>query len=329
MRVLYVTAYPTALSETYIRTEIEWMQRQGVDVVMLAREEHPAPHPNTVPADKIMIGERLLGRAIERFRPDIVHAHWVVALHGQLNALARAGVPATVRGHAFEVTPDMMEPLLAADAVKRVWLFPHFASDYPHAKVAPLTSCYDSSLFTPGDARRPRRVLRIAAGVTSKRLETMLAIAARCPEVPFTIATTRAYEASYPDLLRLAAPDNVEMRVNITRDEARTLMHESSIYLTTLPNHRFGMPVAVVEAMGSGMFPLLPDVRGAREYIGAAGAVYEPTVDEAAARVRAAVAWSEETWAAAHAVSVAEAQRFRADAVLPAVLAEWCRLSGR
>jgi hypothetical protein len=328
VRALYVTAYPTALSESYIRTEIEWMQRQGVEVSMLAREDHPSPYASTVPKANIMMGENL-GRAIERFRPDIVHGHWAVALNDRgLQALVRHDIPATVRGHAFEVAPGTMRPLLACPAIKRIWIFPHFVADYPDPRVAPLTSCYDDAIHTPGSPTRRRRVLRVMAGLAAKRVEAFADIARLCPGVDFTLVMTRAHDPGYPDKIQRTAPPNLDVRVNAARETVRDLMHDSSIYLVTEPSHRFGMPVSIAEAMGSGMWPLLPDVPSAADYIGDAGRLFS-TIEEAAALVCEAVAWPAERWAAVHAAAVAQAARFRTDAVLPTVLDEWRRLAGQ
>jgi glycosyltransferase involved in cell wall biosynthesis len=327
VRALYVTAYPTALSESYIRTEIEWMQRQGVEVTMLAREDHPSPYASTVPAANIMKGENV-GRAIERFKPDIAHGHWAVSLDDRgLQALARHGVPTTVRGHAFEVAPGTMRPLLAAEAVKRIWVFPHFVADYPSPKVAPLTCCYDNTIYTPGSPARRRRVLRVMAGLASKRVEAFADIARLCPGIDFTLVMTRAHDPGYPEKIQRTAPPNLDVRVNLAREAVRDLMLDSSIYLVTEPSHRFGMPVSIAEAMGSGMWPLLPNVPSAADYIGDAGRCFS-TVEEAAALVREAVTWPIERWADVHAAAVAQAQRFRADAVLPPVLEEWRQLAG-
>lgn len=300
------------------------MQSRGVDVVFLERLAHKATAPLASPVARGVP----LAAAVARFRPDVVHVHWLFTAEARTHELRAVGLPVTVRGHSFDYSVARAEAIAAIPSVKRVWLFPHLAAQVAHPKVAPLTSCFPPT-FTPGPPARPRAVLRVIAGVDRKGLEQLIAASKLCPEVPFTIITTRALapDEDFPERLTAAAPPNMRVLVNLQREEIVTEMHRHSIYAHTKPPHAFGMPVGVGEALASGLHTLVPDVPGAADYVGPAGRTFrEPA--ELAALIHEAVAWSDEAQAAAHARAVAQAERFRADAVLSTVLEEWRRLSG-
>ncbi len=327
MRVLYAINFPAALSESYVRAELEWMQRQGVDVCIVAHETHTAPYPNTVEPDKILVGKSITA-AIHAFKPDIVHAHWLVMLQRKhMPFLSGVRVPITIRGHAFDALPDNMASMANVKAVKRIWLFPHFMNDYPHPKMSALPVGYDP-LTMPAPAsppRGPRRVLRTMAGLPQKRIENMLEIARLCPDVPFTLimTSTPPPDDYYPPKIKDEAPPNVEVLFDLQREEVLAQLHRSSIYLMTPPDHRFGMPISIAEAMGSGLWPLVPNLPGIKDYVGDAGSVYD-SVEDAAWRIRnAAFSWDEGVWSVMRLKSLAQAEQFHADRVFSVILNEW------
>ena len=322
MRVLYVTYHPDALSESYIRSEVEWMQRQGIEIAMLAHAPHEVTYRNTV--RQVWLGTSLQ-EGLRRFRPDIVHVEWlfgVTWLHEQ--ELSRdIGVPVTVRGHSFDFAPERALRVASLPAVERVFLFPHFARVVEHAKVRSLTSCFPD-LFRPGKPDRPPFVLRAMAGVPHKNLETWLEIAALCPEVRFLLVLTRALppDADYPERIRSQSSKNVHIRLNVPREGMVDIMRRASIYFTTGASHPVGMPVSIAEALASGQWILAPDVPGMREYIGAAGRTYRDS-REAAELIREAWSFPEDRWTEIRTLAAEQAERFRADWVLGELLREW------
>ncbi len=100
-RVLYVlTQYPQ-LSETYIQNEIGAVQSE-FDVAIISLT--PADYPQeTFTPYKLLAALDDIQAEIARFRPHVIHTHW---LHKQLDTvvtLARSNsIPFTVRSHSFD-----------------------------------------------------------------------------------------------------------------------------------------------------------------------------------------------------------------------------------
>ncbi len=323
MNVLYLLFHPDALSESYIRTEVEWMQRQGVRVSILAHAPHTSTYPNTV--RDVQIGGTVES-AIERFEPDLIQVHWMLVVTWlYLDEIEKIQIPITVRGHSFDFTRKRAEQLAVLDSIRRIWLFPHFAAEVLHPKVRPLTCCYEGAIYTPGTPRRPGQVLRVAAGIPRKGIEEFIEIARACPGIKFVLAMTRALapDDAYPERIIASAPTNVEVRLNLQREELRSLMQESSIYLRgNGSRHAFGMPVSIAEALGCGLLVVAPDVPVARSYIGDAGRFYN-SVPEAVDIVKEALAWPDAAWQSARSASLARAELYRTDRVLPTILDQW------
>jgi glycosyltransferase involved in cell wall biosynthesis len=333
MRVLYVIGFQGALSESYVRTEIEWMQRQGIDVCTVSHEPQPlAAYPDTIPADKRLVG-RSITAAVARFQPDLIHAHWLVTLLQQKHRPFLDGlkVPITVRGHGFDSIRSNIAAIAGIPAVRRIWLFPHFMYDVQHPKLQALPVAYNNAIMTPGTAPPTSpRVLRVMAGLPQKRIENMLEIARLCPEIPFTLIMTQAPEPDYgyAATVRAAAPPNVEVLFDLPREEVLGHFQRSTIYLMTPPDHRFGMPISIAEAMGVGLWPLVPLLPGARAYIGHAGMTFD-SLGEAAALIKVAAGWEPHIKERYRVAAVEQAQQYSADVVLPTILDEWRQLTQR
>jgi hypothetical protein len=99
-RVMYLLADYPALSETYVRVEIDAVRRDH-DVAIVATMEPPVTyeghHPYVVERDVARTCE-----LVEEFRPDVLHSHWLVEARRVRAVARRTGVPFTVRTHSFD-----------------------------------------------------------------------------------------------------------------------------------------------------------------------------------------------------------------------------------
>jgi glycosyltransferase involved in cell wall biosynthesis len=327
VRILHAVWNYPQLSETYIAAEIAFALRAGADVRVWSTI---ARHPAHVAQCRVHRGT--LAAAIEDAAPDVVHFHYLVLAQGHLHEVP-PGVPVTVRGHSFDWSPALCRQVAAHPAVRRVYLFPHFAAlaaDVP--KVCALPVSYDSSLHVPSPAKDLRLVVRTAAGLPTKGLDDFFAAARLAPDHRFVLAAARCGGADeyLEGLARLGGkgPGKVEVLIDVPCREAAELVARAGIYLETHDprGHAFGMPVSMAEAWATGSHVLTPDVPAARAYASGTGALYRDP-EEAAWLIRETLSWDGPRWEASAAAALARARAFRDDAVLPALIADWTRLA--
>ena len=323
MRVLVAVWNYPQLSETYISAEIGFALGRGVDVRVWSTI---ARHPDHAPQCRVHRGT--LAAAIADFAPDVVHFHYLVNAVGHLDEVP-PGIPVTVRGHSFDWSPGLCWRVLTHPSVRRVYLFPHFASLTGDViKTRPLPVAYDSSLHLPRAGKDRRLVVRTAAGLPTKGLDDFFAVARLAPDHRFVLAVARCGGADdYVDELSRRGgkgPGKVEVLVDVPCRKAAELVAGAGIYLETHDplGHAFGMPVSMAEAWATGSHVLTPDVPAARAYAGGTGALYRDPA-EAARLVKETLAWGDGRWEGAARAALERARAFRDDAVLPALIADW------
>lgn len=322
MKALYVLwGYPH-LSESYIRNEIEWVTAQGVQVEVRCEWESFAPHPTDVPVHRRVPLEEV----IERFKPDLIQVHWLTYAARMLNRLWGFGLPVFIRGHSFDFSPSGAMELANDTAIARIFLFPHFADEVRHKKVVPLPACYPAALFKPSPLKDRQLVVRVATALLSKNLNLFFNLAKSLPQLRFTLAVVKSHgaPADMAHFIRLnrAMGSPVTMEYNLPREKISELLGRAGLYVHTHSNdhHRFGMPMGVVEALGSGCVTLVPQQRTPIPFDGAC----EMYTDElhASQILRETLGWRDR-WLEAQAETRRMAERLTCDQVLPSVLAEW------
>jgi len=327
MRVLCLSYHPSPLSESYMRTEIEWMLKQGVEVGVLGRAPHNSSYQS--PAKHVWTGEPL-AKIAEDFKPDVVHVHHMTTVERGYD-ISGLKIPVTIRAHSFDHSEERARRLCEYECVKKLWMFPHLAIEHP--KVEKLTSCFPPSVYYPATSEsrdpwmeRESRVIRAMAGIETKNITTWLEIASLCRGVKFLLIMSRAIPPDVPEKIMACKPPNVEVQVNVAREEVASLVRKSAIYLTNAPDHPFGMPASAIEAMASGLPVVAQQALGVVEYLGPAGYVYN-TPKDAAAIILDMMSFSSDEWEKARQASLMQAKKYTTDVVLPRVLQEWRRLS--
>jgi glycosyltransferase involved in cell wall biosynthesis len=330
LRVLYALWHYPQLTETYIRWEIECMQRWGVHVEVWSERESPAaPFVTDVP-----VHHGSLAAAIARTRPHLVHVHWLHSAVQYDGAIRKAGLPLTVRGHGFEVARRHVLALQRSPTVQAVYLFPHLARSFPGMdKVRPMTTAFNGDLFYPGPHKDRRLVVRTGPGLPTKDVQAFFDVARSCPDHRFVLVLARCNEHErFLDKVdaynrKLGSP--VELRINEPVEQVAALVREAGIYLHThglaVP---YGMPISIAEAMATGSYVIGRRCRASEAYIGNAGRVYGSAA-EAAQQIQRTAQWSDEQWQRAQRRAVERAYRHFADIrVLRPMLEDWLRIAG-
>lgn len=321
MRILIAVSNYPQLSETYVATEIAYLKRRGIPVEVWATHEEMPGVGNQVPVHR-----GTLAQAVQWFKPDLVHGHYLVFARNFAKALEGTDVPLTIRGHSFDFSPGRAIDTAQIARIRRVYLFPHFARLAPHEKIMPLPVAYDSARYIPADRKDPKKVLRLAAGKKGKGLEDVFRVAQCCSDYEFTLGTADVHDdPTFFDQLQALnkmSGGRVRLLRNLSWEDAAALTRESGIYLDTSDprGHPFGMPISVAEAMATGSLILMRESEGAMEY-GKSAAFYYGNPDEAAAIIKKAARtqdWKEP--------SIRQALDYKDDVVLSRLVEDWTRI---
>ncbi len=297
------------MSETYIQTEIEAL-RDCCDIKIIATKHAKLKASNHEPYRYEEKFSRICD-AIEEFRPDVLHTHWLhsVKLVGKLSR--KSGVPFTVRAHSFDSiwSEDLSAfrhvPLLSGFAhpshVRRavgfieddlclgVLTFPFARARLERAgfPAKKLVDCFPVVNFRRfydtrqnGDA-----IMNVGACISKKRMEDFVELAVRAPSFKFNL-----YALGY--------------NVNVLQDFARTRQspvcfvppleleampreykkHRWLVY-TAAKNGNVGWPMAIAEAQASGVGVCIANIRpDLRDYAGPS-AFYYNSLDEVLKRI--------------------------------------------
>ena len=289
-RVLYILRTFPALSETYIRTEIEALARDhAVRVVSFRHAE--VPYATTVPRHRLKRNWsiRLL---IRLWRPDVLHTHWLV----NVERVSRLGVPYTVRTHSFDVLgPSVAElaklaPRLNDELCLGVLAFPFARRKLERAGIRPekIHDCFpvvDYERFhdrsSNGDG-----VMNVGACLPKKRMEDFLELARRVDGVPFRLyAVGGESDEIRKRNHRLGSPVEVMAPIDPAKMAREFKRHRWLVYTACPRLKTVGWPLSVAEAQASGTGVCVPNIRpDMKDYVGDAGFLYD-SIDEVASLV--------------------------------------------
>ena len=325
MKVLYVLDTFPHLSESYKRTEIEWVKRQGVDVSVWSMLRTESPYPTDIPVT--YDSDEKIGEAVARFKPDLIHTHWLYTGIYAVDSLKEYKVPMTVRGHSFDHHADRVNYLLKSPCIRRIFMFPHFSSSFTDDRIKPMTAVYDPGLYSPGE-KDWKMVFRAATGRPGKDIESFFEIAAKLKrEFRFVLTVTKNKMMDYVGTLKtinesLGRP--VSMHVDLQHEEVANLSKKAGIYLRSHDPgaHPYGMPASVIEAMATGSFIVAREDKAARLLVEEAGEYFQRS-DQAVSIIASTAGWTLAKQEAVKEVSIKQAEQYRTDHVLPSLLSEW------
>jgi len=304
------------------------MRRRGVHVEVWSElAECSAPFQTDVP-----IHHGSLASTIAATRVDLVHVHWSHRAEHYADAVAAAGLPMTVRDHAFDLDPSLVRRLGRDGVAKRIYVFPHWLARLPRVgALRALPVGFSGDVYTPSASKDRQLVLRVGAALPTKDFDTFFHAAVHCPEHRFVLMVVLCQgEEAYVEALQRkneALGHPVELHVNVPTEDVAALMSRAGIYLHThglvTP---YGMPVSIAEAMATGAHVIGRRCPGAEAYLGDAGALYRDQ-DEAVRLLQETASWSDERWRMAHLRGVERAFEHYVDSrVWPALLEDWLEL---
>ncbi len=276
-RVLYLVREYPRLSETYIKAEIEALQSDyDIFVISLLRPEvtyrRHVPYEQT--GDLARIAE-IAGR----FRPHVLHAHYLITADAAAQVAARLRLPYTLRAHSFDALTRNL-PWTINEYCLGILTFPFTRPALEARGVPPdkIIDCYPVIDYARFHDRSPNAaaVLNLGACLPKKRFEDYIALARLMPGRRFDLYPVGHATKELVDLnAAQGSPVTICPTVQPEEMPAVYKQHGWLVYTACPKLGTVGWPVAVAEAQAAGLGVCLPNIRpDLAEYLGGAGFLY-------------------------------------------------------
>jgi hypothetical protein len=278
MRVMYLTHdYPQA-SEVYVEDELRFARSQGVDIAVWSMT--PAPLPEALPEGVELQVSGDVTALVKRFKPDVVHLHWLQWAKNVLDHFHSLRLPITVRAHT-DTTAERLALYCDHPAVKRIYLYPGQAEHF-NASHEKLTACPIGVLRPVADVPRQRNLVLRAASTNQRAQTFMIDVAERMPHFNFRLVLGDCRHVSAPANVaeirrRVADPlENLRVDWNVSKAGMAKLFNRAGIYLFTFPAGKPAkMPLSIAQSLAAGCYVLAPNQPALARMLGAAGDLYD------------------------------------------------------
>jgi hypothetical protein len=320
-RVMYILATYPQISQTYIRAELRALSRDS-DIKIVVDHPPNLPYEDHMPYEIISEEDGLL-RAIEEFRPDVIHTHYLHMVR-KIGPLAeKTGIPFTVRTHSFDVLASRVAQPGVQGLARKLARTRGLARFVPSARqramrfvnddhclgvlvfpfVRPLLEQYgarpdklvdcfpviDYAAFHDegpnGDA-----VMNVGAALPKKQMEDFIKLGSMNPEQTFNLYAL-GYDAPQLEEANRAAgsPINILEPVQPAGMPAEYKKHRWLVYTGSFELGTVGWPMAVAEAQAAGVGVCMPNLRpDVIDYVGAGGILYD-SIEEVSDVIRGPV----------------------------------------
>ncbi len=295
-RVAYVLHYYPQLSQTYIKNEIEALL-DDYDLSIIALKQPDLAYKNHQPFQSLA-DMRQVREAIEEFRPDVLHSHYL-ANADQIGQLAeQTGVPFTIRAHSFDTlkgrieqrVPTHLKAALASinsDYCLGVLCFPFTRGWLEQAGIRSdkLHDCWPVIAYDKfhNRAENGSAIMNVGACLPKKRMEDFVLLAQQDRSREFNLYCI-GYHSD--ELVRFNQEHGspVQMHEPLEPDEMPAVYkrHGWLVYTACPKLCTVGWPLAVAEAQAAGLGVCLPNIRpDITQYLGGAGFAYNSVAEAA------------------------------------------------
>ncbi|MFZ3033246.1 MAG: hypothetical protein WA138_04470 [Parvibaculum sp.] len=289
-RLLYVLVnYPT-LSQTYKDSEIGALHSDfEIEILTIGQSQakYRQHYPFSAPQNQ---GE--FETSIKRFKPDIVHGHYLHTADRLFAVSQIADCPFTLRTHSFDVlgpTPEQIKhyvKFLNTDRCLGILVFPFLANTLErlgvhHSKIVTDWPVVDLKRFHD-ESPNGKAIINTGACIPKKNMASFLELASRCPSRDFRLYPI-GYLTSQIESLNVSKGNPVKIFPTVEPYEMPSVYKQCEwlIYTANPQVPTIGWPMAVAEAQASGCGVLMQKVRpDLDEYVGPGGYTFT-TLDEA------------------------------------------------
>jgi len=311
--VVFVSSYPQ-VSETYIKNEVDALA-SSFDVEIVAFQAGSFPYRSRRP--HIVINQENQRNVIEylrRFKPDALHGHYLLQIPSLLGISSMLGVPFTIRAHSFDVlgdktqrqdraradqdAPSFFAQAAASSLFRGVLCFPFMrerliAAGLPADRVHACNPVIDVERFRD---RGPngRAIMNVGAAIPKKNMGDFVALSRLVPEREFNLYAL-GYRSQDLEELNRTLGGRVHFVPPVDPEDMAPeyKKHAWLVYTASPEKATVGWPMALIEAMASGVGACMQDIRpDLKDYVGDAGVLFrsipelverlkrDPTADE-------------------------------------------------
>ncbi|HEX8500635.1 MAG TPA: hypothetical protein VF659_08595 [Pyrinomonadaceae bacterium] len=305
-RVMYVLEQYPAISETYIKNEMEAVG-DDYEIAVISARRAQTTYRNHFPFRQLSDPAMVL-EAVQEFRPHVLHGHWLHQAKLLSYLSKKTNIPFTLRAHSFDSIipgrksqeasdPDARgripshirraAPLINDELCLGVITFPFTQPVFEAAGFRPekIFPCYPvvnyQRFYDPspnGDA-----VLNVGACIPKKKMGNYLKLAQRMPGLEFNLYPL-SYQIDRISDLNQAMGGPVKIMPAIEPEDmpSEYKKHRWMVYTACTRMRTVGWPMAVAEAQASGVGVCIQNLRpDLKEYVGEAGYLFD-TLREAA-----------------------------------------------
>jgi glycosyltransferase involved in cell wall biosynthesis len=289
-RALYILRQYPLICETYIQTEIDALKdRYDVRVISLRKVDGADEfHDNPAPYVVLNHPARML-EEIQRFKPNVIHSHWLLDSHLILKLAVATQTPFTIRAHSFdtiyapymkawfEAAPRVLQQVGRHELCLGIIAFPFSRGFLEHCGV-PSDKIFDCSAVIKfskfyDESPNGSGVMNVGACLPKKLMPAYLQLANETSELDFDLYPV-GYDTDEINQLNKSLGDPVQIHRCVQHKEMPGIYkaHQWLVYTACPKLRNVGWPMAVAEAMASGTGVIMFDIRqDLRQYIGNAG----------------------------------------------------------
>jgi hypothetical protein len=285
LRVLYIHNQFPQISETYIKSEIEAVKDE-CEVLVIGLDNPDIAYKNHAPYRIIGDWDKIV-EAIEEFRPDVLHCHWLYNIWKVDYFAKQTNIPYTIRAHSFDILMNPAQhhldavPLINDDLCLGIIVFPFGRMPLENIGIRgdKLHDCYPVVNYRRFYDRSPNgdAIMNVGACLPKKKMIDFLKLAALVPDTDMNLYAL-GYDVGKIDRLNQSMGTDVNIIPAVEPDDmpAEYKKHRWLVYTASPKIGTVGWPMAIAEAQASGvgvcMANLRPDLR---EYVGPCGFIFD------------------------------------------------------
>lgn len=284
-RVLYITHRYPQVTQTYIENERDVVARDHVTHLVCFNNAYiPAITTNSYDVISRDDTSRLF-EIIDKFKPTVIHAHWLFVADKAFEAAQYAGIPFTIRAHSFDVlskdqTLERTAKYINSSLCKGILTFP-FTRDILENKGFESDKIYECQPVLNfkrffDDSPNGSSIMGVSVFKDKKNIDDFIRLSVLSSDTEFNLYCPGIKNADKSYIEETKKHCNLMPLYQNTEMPFEYKKHKYLIYTASKQMNTVGWPVAVAEAQASGVIVCMQNIRNdLSDYLGGSGILFE------------------------------------------------------